>query len=82
MVTLAPLRKEEKKNEETNPIFGSSNPWCDLFGMWGTDSGGHLHSKNRLVSYKQHEVTHMQKSHYCSSCQYTHRCGVPASWAA
>jgi len=33
--------------------------------MWGTDSGGHLHSKNYLVSYKQHEVIYMQKLHYC-----------------
>jgi len=50
--------------------------------MWGTDSGGHLHSKNCLVSYKQLKVTYMQKSHYCSSCQYAHGCGVTASWAA
>jgi len=28
------------------------------FGIWGADVGGHLHSKNHLVSYKQHEVTH------------------------
>jgi len=52
------------------------------FGMWGTDGGGHFHSKNHLVSYKQHKVTYTQKLRYCSSCQYTHECGVPASWAA
>ena len=38
------------------------------FGIWGTDVGGHVHSKNRLVSYKQHEGMYTRKSHYCSSC--------------
>ena len=52
------------------------------FGMRSTDGGGHLHSKNRPVSYKQHEVMYTQKLHYCSSCQYTHGCGALASWAA
>jgi len=50
--------------------------------MWGTDGGGHLHSKNRPVLYNQHEVTYMQKLYYCSSCQYTHGCGALASWTA
>ena len=49
--------------------------------MWGTDGEGHVHSKHRPVMYKQHEGTYTQKSHYCSSCQNIHRCGVPASWA-
>ena len=39
------------------------------FGMWNTDSRGHLHSKNFPVSYEQHEVTYARKLHYCSSCQ-------------
>ena len=43
--------------------------------MWGIDGGGHLRSKN-------FEVTYTQKSCYCFSCQYTHGCGMPASWAA
>ena len=38
------------------------------FGTWGTDVGAHLHSKYGPVSYKQHKVTYVQKSHYCSSC--------------
>jgi len=47
------------------PIFESlylRNAWCDLveIGMWDTDNGGHLHSKNRPVSCKQHEVTYAQ----------------------
>ena len=52
------------------------------FAMWGTDGGGHLHSKNGDVSCKQHEVTYTQKSHYCFFCQHTHGCCVLASWAA
>ena len=52
------------------------------FGMRGTDGRGHLHSKNCLVSYKQNKVTYTWKLHYCSSCQYTHICGAPASWVA
>jgi len=52
------------------------------FGMWGIGVGGHLHSKSCLVLYKQHEVMYTWKSHYCFSCQYTHWCGAPASWAA
>jgi len=73
MVILTPLRKGEQKNEETKPIFGSSylvNAWHDLFEIWNLeyDVGGHLHSKNRPVSYKQHKVTYTQKLHYCSSC--------------
>jgi len=37
MVTFTPLRKEEKKNEETKPIFESSyleNAWRDLVEIW------------------------------------------------
>ena len=76
MVTLTPLWKgEEKKYKETKPIFGSyisETPGAIYlkFGMRGTDIRGHLHSKNRLVSYKQHEVTYTRKSQNCSSCQY------------
>ena len=47
--------------------------------MWDTDGGAHLHSKNHPVLYEQHEVTY---THYYSSCQYTHGCDAPASWAA
>ena len=37
MVTLTPLRKEEKKNKETKPIFESSYLGNALhnFEMWG-----------------------------------------------
>ena len=41
-----------------------------------------VHSKNCLVSSRQHRATEVQKLHFCSSYQYTHGCCVPASWAA
>ena len=82
--TKTKRKKKQEKNKETKPVFESlhlGNAWLK-FGMWGTDSGEHLHSKNCLVLYKQHKVTYTRKLHYCSSCQYTHWCCVPAPWAA
>jgi len=66
-------KKKEKKTKKLSQFVEvriSETPGAiDLkFGIWGTDVGGHLHSKNRPVSYKQHEVTYTQKSHYCSFC--------------
>ena len=52
------------------------------FGMWSAEVGGSVHSKNRLVSSRQHRATEVRKLHFRSSCQYTHRCSTPASWAA
>ena len=51
------------------------------FGMLSTEVGGRVHSKNCLVSSRQHRATEVQKLHFRSSCQYTHGCCVPASWA-
>ena len=48
------------------------------FEMWGTNGGGHPHSKNCQVSNKQHEVTYTQKN----CIEVNHGCGVPASWTA
>jgi len=70
-------QNKEKRSEETKQFLEAyilETPgviWLK-FRMWGTDSGGHLHSKNHLVSCKQHEVTYTQRLHYCFSCQYTH----------
>jgi len=59
MVTLTPLRKEEKKKEEKTKklsqfleVHISETPGAIYlkFGLCGTDFGGHLHSKNRPVS--------------------------------
>ena len=52
------------------------------FGMWSTEVGGSVHSKNRIVSSRQHRATEVRKLHFLSSCQYTHGCCAPASWAA
>ena len=52
------------------------------FGMWSAAVGGHIHSKNRLVSSRKHGATEVRKLRFLSSCQYTHGCYAPASWAA
>ena len=54
------------------------------FGMWSAEGGGggSVHSKNRLVSSRQHRATEVRKLRFLSSCQYTHGCYEPASWAA
>ena len=52
------------------------------FGMWSAEGRGSVHSKNRLVSSRQHRATEVRKLHFLSSCQYTHGCYAPASWAA
>ena len=52
------------------------------FGMWSAAVGGHVHSKNRLVSSRKHRATEVRKLRFLSSCQYTHGCDAPASWAA
>jgi len=58
MVTLTPLQKEKKKKKLSQylEVHISEMPGTIYlkFGMWGTDIGGHLHSKNCLVSYKHH----------------------------
>ena len=50
--------------------------------MWSVEGGGSVHSKNRLVSSRQHRATEVRKLRFLSSCQYTHGCDAPASWAA
>ena len=76
-----------KKNEETKPIFklhisGMREVILLKFGMWSAEVGGHVHTKNHLVSSRKHRATEVRKLHFLSSCQYTHRCYAPASWAA
>ena len=82
---LTPLQK--KKNKETKPILGSSyleNSWHNLVKIWIVGYWRWWASpQQKLPSFscKQLKVTHARKMHYCSSCQYTHGCGTPASWA-
>ena len=83
-------RKKNKKKKKTNKlsqflkshISGMLEAILLKFGMWSAEVGGSVHSKNRLVSSRQHRATEVQKSRFLSSCQYTHGCYAPASWAA
>ena len=50
--------------------------------MWSAEVGGRVHSKNRLVLSRQDRATEVRKLRFLSSCQYTHGCCAPVSWAA
>ena len=63
-------------------ISGTREAISLKFGMWSAAVGGHVHSKNRLVLSRKHKATEVRKLHFLSSCQYTHGCYAPASWAA
>ena len=80
-------RKKKKKTKKPSRflkshISGTPEAISLKFGMWSTDVGGSVHSKNRLVSSREHRATELQKLHFLSSCQYTHGCCATASWAA
>ena len=79
--------KKKKKTKKLSRFFklhisGTLEIISLKFGMWSTEVGGSGHCKNCLVSSRQHRATEVRKLCFCSSCQYTHRCCVPASWAA
>ena len=86
------VRKEEEKLEEKKTkklskflmshISGKLEAISLKFGMWSPEGGGSVHSKNRLVSLRQHRATEVRKLRFLSSCQYTYGCCAPASWAA
>ena len=63
-------------------ILGTRKAISLKFGMRSAEVGGHVHSKTRLVSSRKHRATEVQKLRFLSSCQYTHGCYAPASWAA
>ena len=80
-------KNKKKKTKKLNQflkshISGTLEAISLKFGMWSAEVGGSVHSKNRLVSSRQHRATEVRKLHFRSSCQYTHRCSTPASWAA
>ena len=83
-------KKKNKKKIKTKKlsqflkshIAGTREAISLKFGMWSAVVGGHVHSKNRLVSSRDHRATEVQKLCFLSSCQYTHGCYAPASWAA
>ena len=83
-------RKKNKKKKKPKKlsqflkshILGTRKAILLKFGMWSAEVGGSVHSKNCLVSSRKHRATEVRKLHFLSSCQYTHRCYAPASWAA
>ena len=60
-------------------ISGTLEATSLKFGMWSTEVGRSVHSKNRLVSLRQHRATEVRKLRFRSSCQCTHGCCAPAS---
>ena len=84
--------KKKKNKKKKNPkklsqflkshISGTREAISLKFGMWSAAVGGNVHSKNRLVSSRKHRATEVRKLRFLSSCQYTHGCYAPASWAA
>ena len=85
-----PKGEENKKKKNTKKlsqflkshILGMLEVILLKFGMWSVEVGGRVHSKNRLVSRRQHRATEVRKLRFCSSCQHTHGRYAPASWAA
>ena len=83
-------KKKKNKKKKTKKlsqflkshISGTREAISLTFGMWSAAVGGNVHSKNRLVSSRKHRATEVRKLRFLSSCQYTHGCYAPASWAA
>ena len=77
-------KKKTKKLSQflKSHISGTLEAILLKFGMWSAEVGGGVHCKNRLVSSRQHRATEVRKLRFLSSCQYTHVCYAPASWAA
>ena len=70
-------KKKKKKTKKLSQflkshISGMPEAISLKFGMWSTEVGGNVHSKNCLVSSRQHRATEVRKLRFLSSCQYTH----------
>ena len=78
------IRKKTKKLSQflKSHISGTLEAISLKFGMWSAEGGGSVHSKNRRVSSRQNIAMEVRKLRFLSSCQYTHGCYAPASWAA
>ena len=70
---------EEKKTKKLqvsqflkSHISGTLKAISLKFGIWSAEIGGSVHSKNRLVSSRQHRATEVRILRFLSSCQYTH----------
>ena len=84
MRKVAKNKKKMKKLSQflKSHISGTLEASSLKFGMCSAEVGGHVHSKNRLVSSRHHRATEVLQLRFLSSCQYSHRCCAPASWAA
>ena len=77
-------KKNKKKKTKKLSQFLKSNISGTLeaislkFGMWSAEVAGSVHSKNRLVSLRQHRATEVRKLRFLSSCQHSHGCYAPA----
>ena len=78
------IRKKTKKLSQflKSHISGTREAISLKFGIWSAAVSGNVLSKIRLVSSRKHRATEVRKLRFLSSCQYTHRCYAPASWAA
>ena len=67
------IRRKTKKLSQflKSHISGTLEAISIKFGMWSTEGGVSVHSKNRLVSSRQHRATEVRKLRFLSSCQYT-----------
>ena len=80
-------KRKKKKTKKLSQflkshISGTPEAISLKFGMWSAEGGGNVYSKNRRVSSRQHRATEVRKLRFLPSCQYTHGCCAPASWAA
>ena len=59
-------KKNKKKLSQflKSHISGTRKAISLKFGMWSAGVGGSVHSKNRLVSSRQHRATELQKLHF------------------
>jgi len=72
MVTFTPRQKNELSQFLEVYISEKSFAIYWKFGMWGTDGGGHLHSKDRLVSSKQECIIIFMGGKVCN-CNRFHK---------
>ena len=80
-VFVSVRQEEEKKTKKLSQflkshILGTRDAISLKFEMWSTEVGGSVHSKNRLVSSRQHRATEVRKLRFLSSCRYSLLTGV------
>ena len=81
--------KKKKKTKKLSQFFkthilGTREAISLKFGMWNTEVGGSVHSKNRLVSSRWHSATEVRRLCFCFFLSIYSRVlrAALASWAA